>query len=58
LVVAHVPERFPEEVDGAALPGAGQHLADRRLQSGVRVGDDQLHAGETPLDERAQEAVD
>src|SRR6266536_5274629 len=44
-------------MDAAALPGAAEHLADRLLQAGVGVGDDQLDAAEAALDERAQEAA-
>ena len=50
-------ERLAEEVDAAALPGAAEHLPDRLLQPGVRVGDDQLHAAQAALDEAAQEAA-
>ena len=50
-------ERLAQEVDAAALPGAAEHLADRLLEAGVGVGDDQLHAGEAALDEAAQEAA-
>jgi hypothetical protein len=42
-------------VDAAALPGAAEHLRERVLQPGVRVGDDQLHARESALDQSAQE---
>ena len=48
-------ERLAEEVDGAALPGAAEHLGDRLLQALVGVGDDELHAGQAALDQRAQE---
>src|SRR3546814_2681266 len=38
-----VIERVPREVHVAALVcGAGQHLADRRAQAGMIVGDDEL----------------
>src|SRR5512132_1934534 len=50
----YVPERLAQEVDAAALPGAAEHLADRLLQPGVRVGDDELHAAEAALYERAE----
>jgi len=30
LILARVAEAVPEEVDGAALPGAAQRLGDRR----------------------------
>jgi hypothetical protein len=44
-------------VDAAALPGAAEHLRDRLLQAGVRVGDDQLHAVEAALEAAAQEGA-
>src|SRR6266540_4230991 len=50
-------ERLAEEVDAAALPGAAEHLTDRLLQPGVRVGNDQLHAAQATLDKSAQEAA-
>ena len=40
LLLADVAERLAQEVDGAALPGAAEHLRDRVLQALVRVGDD------------------
>jgi hypothetical protein len=43
-------------MDAAALPGTAEHLTDRLLQAGMRVGDDELHAGQAPFDERAEEA--
>jgi hypothetical protein len=52
-----VPERFAQEVDGAALPGAAEHLRDGLLEPGVRVGHDELDALKAALDERAQEAT-
>jgi hypothetical protein len=55
LLFAGVAERLAQEVDGAALPGAAEHLADRVLQTLVRVRDDQLYAGETALDQAAEE---
>jgi hypothetical protein len=41
----------------AALPGRAEHLADRVLEALVRVGDNQLHAREAALDERAEEVA-
>ena len=38
-----------------ALPRAGEHLADRLLQAGVRVADDELNTGEAALDQATQE---
>ena len=55
LVLAGVAETVAEEVDGAALPGAPEHLGDRRLQAGVRVGDGQLHADQAARDQAAEE---
>jgi hypothetical protein len=49
-----VAERLAQEVNGAALPEAAEHLSDRVLQPLVRVGDDELHAGQAALDEAAQ----
>jgi hypothetical protein len=50
-----VTEHFAHEVDGAALPGAGQDPGDRRLQARVLVGHAQPDAREAALPERAQE---
>ena len=50
-----MPERVPEEVDGAALPGRAQHLRDGLLEAFVGVRDDQLHPGEAAADQRAKE---
>jgi len=36
-LAAGVAETVAQKVDGAALPGAAQHLGDRGLKSGVRV---------------------
>jgi hypothetical protein len=44
LGAADVAEHVSEEVDGAALPAAAQHLADRVLQALMGVGDTQLDA--------------
>src|SRR6266849_4814179 len=44
-------------MDGAALPRRAERLADRVLQSFVRVGDDQLHAGQATLDQAAEEVA-
>jgi hypothetical protein len=41
---ADVAEQVAEEVDGAALPGTAQHLADGVLQALMGVGDAQLDA--------------
>jgi hypothetical protein len=38
-----VAEHVTQEMDGAALPPAAEHLADRGLEAGVGVGNDQLH---------------
>ena len=55
LVLAGVAEAVPEEVHGAALPGAAQEAGDRGLEPLVGVGDDQLHAAQAARDQRAQE---
>jgi hypothetical protein len=55
LVLAGVAEAVPEEVDGAALPGAAEDLRDRCLQAGVGVADSELDADQAALDQRAQE---
>jgi hypothetical protein len=39
----HVPERLAEEMDGAGLPGAAEHLADRCLQPRVFEHERLLH---------------
>ena len=57
LVLAHLPERLAQEMDGAALPRAAEHLPDRLFQPRVRVGNDDLDAGEAALDQRAEEAA-
>jgi hypothetical protein len=54
--LAGVPEAVSEEVDGAALPGAAEHLRDRGLQPAVGVGDRELHADQPALDQTSQEA--
>src|SRR5262249_28073769 len=50
-------ERLAQEVNRAALPWTLERLCDRGLEAGVRVGDDQLHAGQTARDEAAEEAA-
>jgi hypothetical protein len=57
LLATGVAERFAQEVDAAALPGRTERLADRLLQPLVRVGDDELHAGEAALEQRAEEVA-
>jgi len=52
-----MPERLAEEVHRAALPRAAEHLRDRGLEPGVRVGDDQLHPRQATLDQAAEEAA-
>ncbi len=48
VLARQVVERTPEEVDVTALPcGFRDHLADRRDEPGVIVGDDQYDALET-----------
>src|SRR6266511_4771676 len=41
--------------DADDVGAAAEHLRDRVLQAFVRVGDDELHAGEAALDQRAEE---
>ena len=48
-------EAVAQEVHGAALPGAAEHLRDRGLQPGVGVGDRELDADQAALDQAAQE---
>ena len=55
LVLASVPEAVPEEVDGAALPGAPEDLRDRSFQPGMRVTDGELHADQAAGDKAAEE---
>ena len=55
LVLARVAKAVPEEMDGAALPGAAEDLRDRGLQAGVRVGDRQLYADQPARDQPAEE---
>src|SRR3546814_13127002 len=53
-----VIERVPQEVHVAALVcGAGQHLADRRAQAGMIVGDDELGAMQAPVTQAQQEVL-
>jgi hypothetical protein len=52
-----VPERLAQEVDGATLPRRTEHLGDCQLQAFVCVRDDELHAGEAALDQRAEEVA-
>jgi len=55
LIAAGVTEAVAQEVHGAALPGAAEHLRDRRLQARVGVADRQLDADQAACDEPAQE---
>ena len=55
LVLARAAEAVPEEVHGAALPGAAEHLGQRRLEPWVGVRDGELDPDQAPGDERAQE---
>src|SRR3546814_3455400 len=49
-------ERVPQDVQVAALVcGAGQHLAVRRAQAGMIVGDDELGAMQAPVTPAQQE---
>jgi hypothetical protein len=57
LVLAGVTEAVVEEVDGAALPGAAEHLRDRGLQTAVSVGDGDLDADQGALDQSRRNAV-
>jgi hypothetical protein len=54
-VLGAVPQRIAEEVHGATLPGAAQHLGDGLLEALVGVGDHQLHARQAAADQAAQE---
>jgi hypothetical protein len=54
LVLARVAEAVPEEVHGAALPGAPEDLGDRRLQAGMGVGDGELNADQAALDQSSE----
>lgn len=50
------PGCSPHEVNPAALPGrSDEHRGDRRLESEVVIGDDQLHAVEASGSEAWQE---
>jgi hypothetical protein len=55
LVLAAVASQVSEEVHGAALPRRPEDPRDRRLQPGMGVADDQLHADEAAGDEAAEE---
>ena len=57
LLAAGVAERLAQEVDATALPGAAEHLPDRLLEAGVRIGDDELHSAQAALDQVAKEAA-
>jgi hypothetical protein len=50
-----VAEHVAQEMDGAALPGAAQHLGDRGLEAGVGVGDAQPHPLQAPGPQAAEE---
>jgi hypothetical protein len=47
-------EHVTQEVNGAALPGGAENLADRGLQASVGVRDDELDAGQAARGERPQ----
>ena len=51
----HVALHVAQEVHGAALPGAAEHLGDRLLQALVGVGDAEPHAVQAAGQETAQE---
>ena len=51
------PDNREEKDEVTALPGTTEHLRDRLLEAGVRVGDDKLNAREAALHERAGEAA-
>ena len=55
LIFARMAQAVSEEMHGAALPGAAQHLGDRGLQAGVRVTDRELHADQAARDEASEE---
>ena len=55
LRLAAVAEHVPEEVHGAALPGAAEHLGDRALEALMGVGDAELHPGEAAGPQASQE---
>jgi hypothetical protein len=50
-----VAEHVTQEVDGAALPRAAQHLGDRGLEASVGVGDAQPHPVQAPGAQAAEE---
>jgi hypothetical protein len=52
-----VAEHVAQEMDGAALPPAAQHLGDGRDQAGVGVGHDQLDPVQPTGAQRPQEAT-
>jgi hypothetical protein len=52
---ADVAEHVAQEVHGAALPRAAQHLGDRGLEAGVGVGDGELDALQPTNPQAAQE---
>lgn len=52
---ADAAQHIAHEVNPAALPTGGEHLLYRRLQTAVRVGDNQLHALQTALLQAQQE---
>jgi hypothetical protein len=55
LVLARVAETVPEEVHRAALPGATEHLGDRRLEPGVSIRDRELHPDQPARDQAPEE---
>ena len=55
LAPRYVRQGVSHEMHAAALPARTQHLRHRLLQPLVRVGDDQVNAGEPAPVEAAQE---
>ena len=51
----HVPQHVAYEVHTASLPLGSDHRLDRLLESGVGVGDHQLHTGKPARDQPPDE---
>ncbi len=58
LVLARLPQTVAQEVHRAALPwGAAEHSSDRRLETRVRVGNDELHSDQAASDKTAEKRL-
>ena len=56
LALRHVRQSVAHPMNSASLPGRTEHTGDRVTQTLVSVGDDQLDALETALDQALEES--